>query len=106
MKSSAAGAIEAAKNKLENQTVTVSVRQLVDCSTADGGCEGGRTDSAFLYVARNGGINSDPSYPYTGTEGTCSFDPNHIAAKVTGVEWVHYVSRKPYIYIKFLCVCM
>ncbi|XP_039127793.1 cysteine proteinase 2-like [Dioscorea cayenensis subsp. rotundata] len=87
---SAAGAIEAAKNKLENQTVTVSVRQLVDCSTADGGCEGGRTDSAFLYVARNGGINSDPSYPYTGTEGTCSFDPNHIAAKVTGVEWVHY----------------
>ncbi|KAM0948862.1 putative cathepsin H [Dioscorea sansibarensis] len=41
-------------------------------------------------ITGNGGINSDPSYPYTGTVGTCRFDPNHIAAKVIDIHWVRY----------------
>jgi len=44
--------------------VSVSEQQLVDCSTSDLGCSGGWPYSAIDYVASNGGIDTEASYPY------------------------------------------
>jgi len=41
-------------------------------------------DSAFTYIKTNGGIDTEESYPYTGTDGTCDFQANKVGATVAG----------------------
>jgi len=43
----------------------LSPEQIVDCDTADGGCNGGDPRSAMTYVASAGGLATEASYPYT-----------------------------------------
>jgi C1A family cysteine protease len=35
------------------------------------GCDGGNTETAFMYVAYTGGLRSDANYPYTSFKGSC-----------------------------------
>jgi KDEL-tailed cysteine endopeptidase len=50
-----------------------SEQNLVDCVTEDDGCDGGEMTDALTYSAQNG-IETEADYPYTGEDGTCTFD--------------------------------
>lgn len=52
---------------------TYSEQQLVDCAGAfdNHGCNGGLPSHAFEYIYYQGGIESDITYPYTATDGSC-----------------------------------
>jgi cathepsin L len=48
------------------------------------GCNGGVIDWAFEYVQQNGGIDTDEAYPYTGKQGTCSYQASNSVATCSG----------------------
>jgi len=52
----------------------MSEQNLIDCVTADMGCDGGLMSDAFSYTAMAGGIDTEADYPYQGKNGNCSFD--------------------------------
>jgi C1A family cysteine protease len=74
----------------KNTLTELSVEQIVQCDKTDGGCNGGDTTTAYDYVKKAGGLESQEDYPYTsggGTTGRCSFDSKDIVAKITGYEF-------------------
>jgi len=53
----------------------LSPQQIVSCDSVDYGCDGGNTETAYMYVKTNGGLVSSTEYPYTsywGKTGSCS----------------------------------
>lgn len=72
----------------KNTAVSLSEQQLLDCSSTNKGfgncgCNGGFAQNAFHYLIKlSGGIQSYDSYPYTGTQHSCSYNS---ADKVTGI---------------------
>lgn len=48
------------------------------------GCTGGLPVTAYKYIARNGGIDTEESYPYLGKNGNCTFRPSKIGATCQG----------------------
>ncbi|KAH8370819.1 hypothetical protein KR093_005101, partial [Drosophila rubida] len=74
------------QNFIKNQQlVSLSEQNLVDCSKNDGGCQGGWPDNALNYIKDNGGVDTEDSYPYEAKDGECRFNPEHIGAKVTDI---------------------
>eukprot|EP01132_Coremiostelium_polycephalum_P005735 gene5735-7132_t len=73
--------------------VSLSEQNLVDCSHdcmpfegeigCNEGCNGGLMPLAFDWIIKNGGIDSEKSYPYKARNGQCAFKPQNIAAKLT-----------------------
>lgn len=63
-----------------NQIVTgdlkvLSEQELVDCDTSSNqGCNGGYMDDAFAFIVKNGGIDTEIDYPYSGVDGTCDIN--------------------------------
>jgi len=82
----ATGALEAAHHKKTGKLVSLSEQQLVDCSGED--CDGGWPEDAYEYIKKNGGIDTEESYPYEAqdgqSDGTCRYNPDHIGARVSG----------------------
>jgi cathepsin L len=61
----------------------LSEQELVDCVTADYGCDGGLMTDAFDYVLKSqaGSVNLLSDYPYTAKDGRCKYNAS-IAVKV------------------------
>ena len=53
-----------------------SEQSLVDCVTADAGCDGGLPSDAFTYIINecNGKVMLEDDYPYLAVDDTCKFD--------------------------------
>ena len=61
----------------------------MDCDKAqDQGCQGGLPSNAFDYLIKNGGIDTEASYPYTGKGGACLFSAAKVGATISSWEAV------------------
>lgn len=68
------GSIEGANAIATGDLIRLSEQELVDCDTYDYGCDGGNMDTAYRWIIKNGGIDSEADYPYTsanGRDGKC-----------------------------------
>jgi len=82
---SSTGAIEGYLAQKTGILVSLSEQQLVDCAWPENhGCSGGLPSSAFTFLAQNGGIQSEISYPYEGIDNKCRFNSNYVVTKLSG----------------------
>jgi len=75
-----------------DQMLPLSVQQVVDCDDKDSGCNGGDPPTVYEYIINAGGLETDSKYPYTASDGKCSFDPSKI--KVTISNWKYATQSK------------
>ena len=73
------------KNRLES----LSMQQLIDCSTAYGneGCNGGLNSWAYQYVAKQG-IELNSQYPFTQQNNACKYDASKVVFRIGGFNRV------------------
>ncbi|KAL9237989.1 hypothetical protein vseg_012473 [Gypsophila vaccaria] len=82
---SAIAAVEGINQIVTGDLISLSEQELVECDTTyNEGCNGGNMDKAFEFIIKNGGIDTDDDYPYTGRDGRC--DTNRKNAKVVTID--------------------
>jgi len=83
---SATGALEAQHFAATGQLPSLSEQNLMDCSGAYGndGCDGGIMTAAFQYIACNGGVDSEASYPYQEVQSSCAYNKRNNASVASG----------------------
>lgn len=72
-------------------TYILSPEQITQCDTGSYGCNGGWSESAYNYVKKTGGLETDADYPYTsyqGVTGTCKSDPSKYKIGVNGYSTI------------------
>jgi len=86
---STTGGMEGAWQIGSGSLKSLSEQQLVDCSTANAGCNGGSMESAFSY-AHGVNVATESSYPYTARDGSCksSYTTAIPAGGITGYKRV------------------
>merc|ERR1712070_95532 len=82
---STTGAVEGAEQIATGTLTSYSEQQLVDCSTANSGCNGGLMDLAFKYI-ETAPLETESDYPYTGRAGTCKYTKSKGVGNVVGFE--------------------
>lgn len=87
---SATGNIEGQWFLAGNKLTSLSEQNLVDCdhecqdaNDCDQGCNGGLQPNAYQYVIKNGGIDTEESYPYKAVDSTCKFKPSSVGSKIS-----------------------
>ncbi|XP_062184529.1 cysteine proteinase 1-like [Phragmites australis] len=94
---STSGALEGAHFLATGKLEVLSEQQMVDCDhecdpseprSCDAGCNGGLMTTAFSYLQKAGGLESEKDYPYTGMDSTCKFDKSKIIAQVNNFSVV------------------
>jgi hypothetical protein len=83
---SAIGAIEGQYFLKTGKSLSLSVQQVVDCSTENYGCKGGLPSDVFKYIAANPGLATEDSYFYRGFPENCSIDKKNAETFVEGYE--------------------
>jgi cathepsin F len=84
---SATEAVETATFLAGKTLPILSPQEIVDCDKTDGGCNGGDTPTAYEFVIKEGGLESEASYPYTAKDGTCKFDKSKVVATISSYKW-------------------
>ncbi|KAF2885194.1 hypothetical protein ILUMI_20979 [Ignelater luminosus] len=80
---SAVGALEGQLFLKSGNLTSLSEQNLIDCSSENYGCYGGLPTSAYKYVIRNGGIDTEDAYPYLAINRLCTYDPRASKANST-----------------------
>merc|ERR1712153_79484 len=80
---STTGSVEGAEFLATGTLKSFSEQQLVDCDKVDQGCNGGLMDNAFKYIEKSP-LMLAADYPYTGTDGSCSYIKASGVGKVAG----------------------
>jgi C1A family cysteine protease len=63
-------------------------QQIVDCDKSDGGCNGGNPPTAYEYVIKAGGQDTEASYPYRAVNQACQFKPADVEVKISSYKRV------------------
>jgi len=80
---STTGTLEAYYFKKTNVQIYMSPQQLVDCNSANHGCDGGWFTGSNSYIMNNG-ISNDANYPYVGVNNTCNATlTGNVQTKIT-----------------------
>nr|XP_004487578.1 senescence-specific cysteine protease SAG39-like isoform X2 [Cicer arietinum] len=76
--------------------VSLSEQELVDCVQGNSqGCNGGYTEDAYEFIAKNGGIASESKYPYKNADKKCNIKKGaYSVAKIKGYEKVPKFNEK------------
>jgi len=87
---SATEAIESQWALAGHTLTSLSPQQIVDCDKGRGdlGCEGGDTPTAYEYVIAAGGLDTEKSYPYAGTDQDCKVNNNTRVAKISNWGYI------------------
>ncbi|KAJ8921571.1 hypothetical protein NQ315_010476 [Exocentrus adspersus] len=80
---SSTGALEGAYARRTGSLVSFSEQNLVDCCSANSGCNGGAMQYAYDYI-RDNGIETEGDYPYSATQGGCQFNAGISVTRVAG----------------------
>jgi len=80
----ATGSLESCNAVKHGKLVPLSEQNLLDCVETNNGCNGGFAPNAFEYCVKNGGVDTEASYPSTGFAKPCKFTTNGIGAKCSG----------------------
>jgi len=76
-----------AKGLTPSTMIPLAPQQIVDCDKQDGGCNGGDTPTAYEYVIKAGGMDSESSYPYRAVNEACHFNANNVVAKISSWKY-------------------
>lgn len=95
---SAVAAVEGINKIVTGSLISLSEQELIDCDKfQDQGCDGGLMDNAFVFMIKNGGIDTEADYPFTGHDGTCD-----LKLKNTRVVSIDSFERVPINYERAL----
>jgi len=72
-----------------NKNSRLSPQQLVDCVTANAGCNGGNMVNTYAYL-QTSGIELLSAYPYTATKNNCGFNSQYAKLKVKTYTFLNY----------------
>jgi C1A family cysteine protease len=76
-----------------NAIKSLGVQQIVSCDKVDEGCNGGNTETAYAYVEKAGGLETEASYPYTSGKGKSGVCKDKKAKEVVSIKGFNTISK-------------
>jgi len=63
-------------------------QQIVSCDKEDDGCNGGDPPTAYQYVIKAGGMETEADYPYIARDGSCRFEAGKVVTKISSWKYI------------------